>query len=241
MVRGVRIFAAAGFLLPAAAGGQSQAMPHAPLPPQIVVQANGSIRVTPDRASLRIAVQTREKTAALAAASNARRQRAVIDTLRTLGIPANRISTVDYSINPDMRYEPEREPVIIGYVVSNSVLVEVQKLEQVGMLIDAALAKGANQISSLQFESSNTDAPRRTALADAIKRARGDAEAAAAAAGGVLGELLEVTTMSSSPPPIIYGYAKMARADAMQAETPISAGSQDLTVSVTTRWAYRAR
>lgn len=210
-------------------------------PPQIVVEGRGEARVVPDRATMRIAVQTRQKTAALSAAENARRQRAVIDTLRALGIPASRISTVDYSIYPEQSYpEPRptgeaREPVTTGYVVNNTVLVEVHKLEQVGALIDAALAKGANMITSLDFGSSNTDADRRRALAEAIKSARGDADAMAAAAGGSVGELLEVNAGMYSQPPIMYGRANM-KDMAAQSATPISSGSQVLTVSVTTRW-----
>lgn len=231
------LFATCG---PALLSGQgSVSIPTAP--PQIVVEGRGEARVVPDRATLRIAVQTRQKTAAQSASENARRQRAVIDTLRALGIPASRISTVDYSIYPEQSYpEPRstgeaREPVITGYVVNNTVLVEVHKLEQVGALIDASLAKGANMITSLDFGSSNTDADRRKALAEAIKAARGDAEAMAAAAGGSLGELLEVNSGSSSQPPIIYGRANIQDMAAKQS-TPISSGTQVLTVVVMTRW-----
>lgn len=225
--------------IPALLSGQG-AVPIPTAPPQIVVEGRGEARVVPDRATLRIAVQTRQKTAAQSAAENARRQRAVIDTLRALGIPASRISTVDYSIYPEQSYpEPRstgeaREPVITGYVVNNTVLVEVHNLEQVGALIDASLAKGANMITSLDFGSSNTDADRRKALAAAIKAARGDAEAMAAAAGGSVGELLEVSSGSSSQPPIIYGRANMQ--EMTKQSTPISSGTQVLTVIVMTRW-----
>mgnify|MGYP006150486027 CR=1 FL=1 len=54
----------------------------------------------------------------------------------------------------------------------------------VGRIIDTAISKGANMISSLNFYASNTDAARRQAMALAIQRARLDAEAAATAAGG---------------------------------------------------------
>jgi uncharacterized protein YggE len=63
--------------------------------------------------------------------------------------------------------------------VTNTVLAEVRRLNQVGPVIDAALSRGANMITSLQFYASNTETARRTAIAAAIEKARADAEAAA--------------------------------------------------------------
>src|SRR5256885_1862146 len=73
---------------------------------------------------------------------------------------------------------------------------------QVGPVIDTALGKGANRIQALEFYSSNTDAGRRQALAEAIGKARGDAEAMARAAGGKLGPLVEASTTESGPRPL---------------------------------------
>ena len=134
---------------------------------EIVTSAAGESRVTPDRATIFIGVQTRAASAAQASADNARRQRAVLDTLRALGIPGEHLSTIDFSVTPEQNYNPQggdRTPRITGYTVSNTVRVEVEKVDQIGKLIDAALAKGANGINSLQFSSSNADPARRTAL-----------------------------------------------------------------------------
>jgi uncharacterized protein YggE len=59
-------------------------------PPQIVTNGEGEAQVTPDRARVHLAVETRGKTAAEAAAENARVQTAVIARLRAIGIPAER-------------------------------------------------------------------------------------------------------------------------------------------------------
>ena len=65
-----------------------------------------------------------------------------------------------------------------------------------GRVIDAALAKGANEISSLQFFSSKADSARSVALAAAVADAKAQAEVMARAAGGSLGQLLELNTSS---------------------------------------------
>jgi uncharacterized protein YggE len=207
---------------------------------QIAVAARGEVRVAPDRATIQISVQTRSLTAAAAATENATKQKAVFDALRALGLESDQLSTVNYSVIPQQRYEPNKDPIITGYNVTNTLLVDVRKLSQVGPVIDAALAKGANMITSLQFYASNTEDARRTAITSAIRKARLDAEAAAAAAGGSVGALLEVNIgayYAPPPRPMV-----MARAVAGgEADTTINPGEQTLSVDVNTRWRFLSK
>lgn len=208
-------------------------------PPQIAVASRGEIKVNPDHATIQISVQTKAPSAAAAAAENASKQKAVIDALRALGLKDSDISTSDYSVYPEQRYEPNKEPTVVGYNVNNTLSVEVSALKMVGPVIDAALAKGANMISSLQFSASNTEAARRSAIAMAIQRARGDAETAATAAGGSLGGLLEVTIGAYYAPPPRPFDMKVRSAMATSADqTPVNPGEQTVSVDVNTRWVY---
>jgi uncharacterized protein YggE len=120
--------------------------------------------------------------------------------------------------------------------VVNAVRVEVRKVDMVGSVVDAALAKGANGIQSLEFYSSNVDDARHSALASAVARARGDAEAMAKAAGGALGELLEIST-APAPGPRPFATAMQARAESAPG-TPIVVGEDTLTVTVVARWRF---
>ena len=198
--------------------------------------ATGEARVTPDRATVFVGVQTKGLTAAAAGAENARRQRAILDTLRALGISGDRVSTMNYNVTPDMQYSPNGQtpPKITGYTVTNTVRAEVQRLDDVGRIIDASLAKGANEISSLQFFSSKADSARRAALATAVGNARTDAEALARAAGGSLGQLLELSTNEFPVRPM----QEMAMGRVAMAKTPIEAGQQTVVVTVSARWAF---
>lgn len=206
--------------------------------PEVVTSAQGETRVTPDRATISIGVQTRARTAAEASAENARKQRAVIDTLRAMGIPPEHLSTAEYNVYPEQVFNPERgdkAPRITGYNVTNTVRAEIRKIDQIGRLVDAALAKGANGINSLQFYASNLDQARRSALAAAMARARGDAQALAQAAGGRLGTVLDVSSVMSTEPPRPVPMA-MERSMAADAPTPIVAGQQTVIVVVTARF-----
>ncbi len=208
---------------------------------QISIGSVGEIKVSPDRAKIHISVQTKATTAAAAAADNAARQKAVTDALRALGLRDNQISTIGYNVMPEQRYEPNREPVVIGYNVTNTILVDVTDLSLVGRVIDTAISKGANMITSLDFYASNTDVARRGAIAQAIQKARLDADAAAAAAGGSIAGLLEVNVGAYFPPPRPVDFAVKLEAAGRAADTPISPGDQTVTVNVNTRWRFVAR
>lgn len=207
--------------------------------PQITVTGRGEVKVSPDRATIQLSVQTRALTAAAAAAENAIRQQAVLGALRSLGLGNDQLSTINYNVYPEQRYEQGKEPVIVAYNVTNTILIDVRKLDQVGPVIDAALSHGANMITSLQFYASNTEAARRSAIATAIEKARADAEAAARAARGSLGTLLEISIGAYSPPP--PRPLMMVRTAAIaQADTPINPGEEMLSVEVSTRWRFIA-
>ena len=224
------------FLAPVGAHAQATTATMETIP-QIAVVGHGEIKVTPDRATIQVGVQTRAATAEAAAAENAKKQQSVFAALRALGFTNDQLSTISYNVYPEQRFDPGKEPVIIGYNVTNTIVVDVRKLSQVGPVIDAALSHGANNINSLQFYASNTDAARRTAIASAIEKARADAEAAARAAGGSLGGLLEINVGSYSPPPP-RPMMMMKVADAAQASTPINPGDETLSVDVSTRWKF---
>jgi uncharacterized protein YggE len=208
--------------------------------PEIVTTGSGEVTTSPDRATVYVGVQSKAPTAAAAAADNARRQKAVLDTLRAMGLSSAQLSTLNYSITPDVQYDRAGgAPRVTGYSVTNTVRAEVLRLEEVGRLIDAALDKGANQISSLEFFSSNSDDARRRALAAAVVNARGDAESMARAAGGNIGNLIELSTGASSvvPMDMVRSSAKLQLA----APTPIEPGTQTVRATVVARWTFIPR
>ena len=106
--------------------------------------AIGEARVTPDRATILVGVQSRAATAAAAGADNARRQKAILDTLRALG--SRRRSALDGelqrrsgdAVQPETGGSP---PKVTGYTVTNTVRADVRRLDDVG----AGHRRGAGQ------------------------------------------------------------------------------------------------
>ncbi len=227
-----------GALHPIVAGAQQ---PSSPPVPQIVTTARGEVELKPDRASVMFTVETRASTAAAAAAENSRRQRAVIDTLQRLGVAVDKMQTSNLQVAPEMVYPGQGlPPKVSGYVASNSVRVEVLKLDQTGILIDAGLAKGASGIGGLNFFSSKSVEAHREAMARAVSAAKLDAEAMVKAAGLQLGGLLEIIASASHDFPMVdYAPARQMKLSSEMGPTPVNPGELKVTETVTVRWAVR--
>lgn len=228
-------------ILSTLAGGGSVAAAQATRPDsmraEIVTSATGEAQFVPDRAAVYIGVETRAATAAAAARDNAQRQRAIIDAVVATGVSREQISTENYSVAPNTRYDQATQrSSVVGYIVSNVVRVEVRRIDQVAIVLDAALAKGANQINSLDFFASNSDSARHAAIAQGVARARADAETLARAAGGSLGALVELSTGDAGPRPMYRLDVRNAMAAA--APTPIEPGQQRVQVTVNARWRF---
>lgn len=205
-------------------------------PPQIVTTGAGEASAIPDRATVNVAVQTRATTVSAASGDNARRVTAIMDTLRALGIAGDQVTTANYSVNPEMSYPTtsSQVPRVVAYVVNNSLLIKLRRIEDAGRVIDASLSKGANEISSLGFSSSKADSVRSVALAAAVADARAQADVMARAAGGSLGPLLELSTSAPiRPMPLMQPMAMRAAV-----QTPITPGEQTVNAVVTARWTF---
>src|SRR5688572_29884247 len=228
----------AAFAVVCAASASAQDVSR-PTIPQIVTTASGEVRVTPDRASIQIGVQSRAATAAAAATQNATKQRAIIDAIKARGVPAEQISTSNFNVIPETRYDREGQaaPRTTSYLVVNSISVELKRIDLVGPVIDAAIAAGANQINSLNFGIQSADSARRAALAIAVAKSRADAEVMARAAGGSLGSLIEMQASESymPGPPVPYAAQRMAVAEA---SVPVEPGQETVRASVTARWTF---
>ena len=177
-------------LLPAALGMSS--LLSAQVPSQLVTTGRGEARVAPDRATVELAIETRSADPAEARRLNARKEGAVLARLRALGVPTADVTTVAYLGGDWEGSMRERDNV-----ARSVIRIVLRRPEQVGSVVDSALAGGATRVASIVFASSREGEARRTALASAIAETRADAEAMARAAGGTLGPLVELTSEPS--------------------------------------------
>ena len=160
---------------------------------EITVSASASVRLVPDKATVSFGVTTQEATAEEAQNKNSEAVKKVMDVMTGRGIEEKSIRTNSYNMYPQYDWSDNGEQRIIGYVVTTSMSVQDQNIEDLGKLLSACVAAGINNVESVSFLCSGYDAAYRQALAQAVEASRDKAEALAAAAGKKLGDPITVT------------------------------------------------
>jgi uncharacterized protein YggE len=173
--------------------------------PELTANGRGETRITPDYAFVTIGVTNQASNAVEAAAENAKRFDAILASLRSYGLVDRDLVTSRYNLEQNYEYPKNQQPKLSGFTARSSIRAEVRHLADLGKIIDASIASGATNIIGVQFLATSTDEARRTAMTEAVRQARLDADAMARAAGGTLGRLLSLNSGGVSQPIAIRG------------------------------------
>jgi uncharacterized protein YggE len=223
------IFAATAiFVAPYAQAQQPAAQPEA----RVIVVGEGSVQVAPDYAQIRGGVTTKGKTVKEATDANSKVMAAITAALLNAGIAQADIQTAQFSIQPVYAPpQPQNEPKLVGYSVSNQVTVTVRALGKVSDSLDRMVDAGVTDVGNVSFLHSDPakalDQAREAAVADARRKA----ELYAHASGFTLGRVAWLTEDTGAMPPVPM---PMFRAQAsMAAPVPIAPGEDTLRVRIT--------
>ena len=198
----------------------------------VTAEGVGEVTGTPDVLTVGLGVETRGASANETLAANNEKAAALIQTLKDRGVADKDIQTSGLSIYPTYDDQGRR---ITGYQVNNSVTAKLRDLAGAGALIDAAAASAGDavRVNHLAFSIDDDSALLATARADAVRRARDQAEQMAQAAGVKLGRVRSISESSStSPAPPYPMYGAPAADEAAKSAVPIAPGSQELTLRV---------
>lgn len=200
----------------------------------VTVSATGSISAAPDEATIATGVTSEAKTAREALTKNTEAMKQVIAELKSEGVDAKDIQTTQFNVEPVYVYPKEGQPPsVTGYRVNNMVGVRVRNLDKLGGVLDRLVTAGANQMNGISFEVSKAetlkDDARKTAMANAKRRA----DLLAQAAGADVGEVLQISEETSfqGPRPVVF-----AKRAAMAESVPVERGEQELDARVTVTW-----
>ena len=201
--------------------------------PTLSVNGEGIVEAAPDRAAISIGVVTQDKDAAHAQSANAKAAQDVINSIVALGVDRKNINTSDYSFRPTYHQDANRQSILNGYEVRNTVHVMLNDLELVGKVIDTALNHGANNIDSLDFGIKNRKKLQDEALLLAIRDARQRADLVARELGKTITGVQDVSINLGGVGAMRMNkmYAMAAMAD-MESSTPIEAGTLSCSASV---------
>ena len=204
--------------------------------PQLVVRGDASVEAVPDQLKLRLGVVTQQAGAEEAMTENNRRMTVVMAQLKELGIAAADMSTGQFRVRPEWSQPPRPTPAnwqrgIVGYQVSNELLIETTRVDLAGKLLGLAQRAGANQIGGLQFALADPSEYRQQAIEMATAQAIRKAQTMAAAAGIKLGAVqsMSLDSPGHSPQPAMMAEARMARNDTV----PVAAGRVAVAAAVT--------
>jgi uncharacterized protein YggE len=211
---------------------QPQSRPEA----RVIVNGEGSVTVQPDYAQARAGVTTRAKTAKDATDANTKLMGAVTAALRDSGIEQKDIQTSHFSVQPVYApAQPNTEPKLSGFSVSNQLNVTIRQIGTVGAILDRVIAAGATDLGGIEFLHSDLSKALDRAREAAVADARRKAELYARAAGLELGRIAWITEDPSFAPP---GAMKALRAaGGLSAPVPIASGEDPLRVQITVGFA----
>lgn len=198
----------------------------------IQVSGEGEVSGKPDKGLINLGVETNARTAEETMTQNNEAMKALLASLKASGIDEKYIQTSGIDLSPQYRAvnAPDVKPELIGFRASNQVRVTVAKLENMGKAIDAAIGAGANRVDSIQFDIHDKkpllDSARKTAMEDALRKAK----LLAVAAGVELGAPITISEFSVHPPHPMMDQRMMAFGASK--EVPVAPGEMSLHASI---------
>ena len=195
----------------------------------ITTVATGEATGVPDNITASVSVGSLGPSAADVLAQTSTKTQALLDALALSGVDAKDVATTEISLGPTY----DKKGKITGYSSNNSLRITFRDLETAGAKLDLLVKTvgDSGRIGWIQLGFNDPDDLLATARADAVTRARAQAEQMAKAGGTSLGKVQTITEVV----PEFGGdldAASRSSFDAAATSVPISAGSQELTVKV---------
>ena len=201
----------------------------------ISVSSTGTVKVTPDAVRLNASVSAIAK-ASKEALTNAN---IAADKFRTSilanGIDKKNLASTTLTVYPEYNYTQETGNVLIGYRASQSFEVIIRNAAKAGEIVDAVVASAGdalyiNGVTPFVYDNSKATEAARTS---AVKSAKAKATSYAKLLGVKIGKIIYLQESSA---PTSYPIS-MVQAKSDAGATQIDLGQQDISVSVSTKWA----
>jgi hypothetical protein len=213
-------------------------------PPENSIQVSGetTLNLEPNKAEVILGVETQEVTALDSQQKNAEVMEKIMNALRANGVRDEDIKTYNYNVYPIRQWNsksPDYQEVI-AYRTTNTVKIKTTDMDNIGKIIDAAAAVGANRFQGVNFGLTEDmeSKYRNEALKAASENAHEKAEAIADGLGIDIKGVLRASE-SSSYQPVYQYYDTFARAGgAMEAETEISPGTIQMSATVSVSYEF---
>jgi uncharacterized protein YggE len=202
----------------------------------ITVTGVGTVSVVPDAVRFNATVSSLGSTNAAALSSASKSAAAVRATLKDAGIAIKDIRSTNISVYPEYNWTQETGTKITGYRASQSFDVLVRTVSKAGTIIEAVVTAGGDsvQLGGVVPTTLNPSAATEDARAAAVANAKSKASSYAKLLGVSVGKVLSLEEQYS---PVYSSPFPIAKASVDAAAVEMDLGEQDVTVSITVRWA----
>jgi len=203
----------------------------------ITVTGVGTVSVVPDAVRFNATVSALASTNAAALSSASKSAAAVRAALTAKGIATKDIRSANISVYPEYNWTQEAGTKITGYRASQSFDVLVRTASKAGSIIEAVVTAGGDnvQLGGVIPVTLNPSVATEDARAAAVTNAKSKASSYAKLLGTSIGKVLSLEEQSS---PVYSSPFPMAKAGlAADQAVEIDLGEQDVTVTITVRWA----
>lgn len=182
--------------------------------------------------TVQVGVSLVRQTVGVAASEAASLASELVRVLQGSGVEPDDIQTANYSIHPEYEHTSHRQR-LVGYRVTNALVVKIRDLEQSGTVLDAVSTVAGDDVTmggvgfDIEDDAELVTAAREKAWNDAVARARQLADLA----GLELGNAISIEEIAAG------GGHPVARAFAMDEaasfqSTPIETGSRGVIIDV---------
>jgi uncharacterized protein YggE len=202
----------------------------------ITLTGVGTISVVPDAVRFNATVSVLGSTNAAALSSATKSSAAVRAALKDKGIAVKDIRSANISVYPEYTWTQETGTKITGYRASQSFDVLIRKASDAGSIIEAVVTAGGDnvQLGGVIPTTLNPAVATEEARAAAVANAKSKATSYAKLLGTSIGKVLSLEEQSS---PVYSSPFPMAKAGIAADAVEIDLGEQDVTVTITVRWA----
>ena len=220
----------------------------APATDTITVNGDGKAMLAPDVARVSFTITNTAVSVSAAQEATTKQANAALEFVQGQGIADTDVRTVSYNISPQYSYPNPCQsgalcpaysgtPKITGYQVSESVQVTIRSLSTVGAFLAGLGDLQVQNVSGPDFALDDSTAGYDAARADAIAKAKTQADQLAKQLGVHLGKIVSFSESSGGYPSPLYG---MGAAEMKVSSTPnVPAGENTYNASVSITYEIR--
>ncbi len=201
----------------------------------ISVSSTGTVKVTPDAVRLNASVSAIAKISKDALSNANIAASKFRSAILANGIDKKYLSSTTLTVYPEYNYTQDAGNVLIGYRASQSFEVIIRNAAKAGEIVDAVVSSAGDALyinGVTPFLYDNTKATE-AARVSAVKNAKAKATSYAKLLGVKIGKIINLQESSA---PSSYPIS-MTQAKSDAGATEIDLGQQDISVSVSTKWA----